>query len=131
MAEKPSQVRLAVNLVWISFVIGFLTIPFRWNSVQPRPSVPGILTDFFFSFGLLAILLYKISEGRNWARVLFLVLEILGTILIGGVLISGLVHLSRSALAVSVVQGLLQAWACVLLFTRPSGKYFTQYKHLE
>lgn len=82
--ERPDSVRLAVTLLYISLAVRVLTVPiaFLEGSRQGQGPIPGSLKAALVALGLLAFIfaLYvinRINSGRNWARILCLVLTIL------------------------------------------------------
>ena len=74
-------------------------------------------------FGLLFFLIRKISDGRNWARIVFLVLFLLGVPFSIPVYLE---EVSRNLfLAIlSSIQFILQVVAIYLMFTRNSTLWF-------
>jgi hypothetical protein len=91
-------------------------------------AVIGLITASF-----MAWIAVKISGGRNWARWLFAVVYVIGTVgsaLI--VLVARDIFFAAPAILQGnmVVQLVLQTAAIVLLFTTPSQQWF-RYKHAE
>jgi hypothetical protein len=76
---RPATVSLAVRLLWIAWALGALFILFK--PLTLRPAVPALVVRlisllFFVPFAWLN---FKIAARRNWARITFVVLGILGT----------------------------------------------------
>jgi hypothetical protein len=81
----------------------------------------------FVTAALIALIAAKVGAGRNWARWLFVVIYILGSVMFTVVLIvmpqeflslPGLLQVS------ALVQFILQTYALVLMFTRASRQWF-------
>ena len=76
---RPATVSLAVRLLWIGCALGVLFILFK-----PLPLRPGVSASLVRLISLLffvpfAWLNFKIAARRNWARITFVVLVIIGT----------------------------------------------------
>lgn len=81
---------------------------------------------------------YKITLGRNWARILFLVLMIIGFCVILPIYTLGIIigHKAFSAGVWFVIAGSLsvaglQIYACVLLFKKESAGFFARKKNVQ
>ena len=74
--ERPWQVSRAVTLLWVSFGIGVANS--LVNMVRQAGSAPMVLVFGLIGLlvgGLIAYWIYNaIAKGRNWARILYLVL---------------------------------------------------------
>jgi hypothetical protein len=75
------------------------------------------------TYAVLILLVLKIARGRNWARIVFLILFIIGTVPTLPIVRD---ELERAPLvgALSILQILLQIWVLVLLFTKPGSAWF-------
>jgi hypothetical protein len=123
-AEKPRSVTLAVTLLWVSFAIGIVRMPLDPAAnlkAIPHPAIVWPLVALILAFFCLIIL--KISSGKNWARITFLVVFLL-TLVLG--LPSLAAELARAPVlaAVSIASGVMQAYAAFLLFTSPGKSWF-------
>lgn len=122
-AQKPQPVVTAVNLLWASLAVGLVKMLMDFSNLSSM--APAAFTNFIliFTFALIAFLIFKISAGRDWARITFLVMFIIG-ILPALPIVLG--ELSRSAVVgvLSVAQIGLQVYALFLLFTRPGSSWF-------
>lgn len=121
--EKPSQIRTAVNLLWVSLAIGFAKSFIDMQHLSAQAS--SAFTNFILVFviAVMALLIVSISKGKNWARIIFLVLFVLGS-LPAVPLVLG--EFTRSPLlgAFSIVQIAIQIFALYLLFTKPGSRWF-------
>lgn len=126
LGGKPQSLTIAVNLLWASLAVGVLKVATTFIIPGLRnPNVsPGFaLTILLFVLGVFVLLVWKISIGRNWARITFLILTILGAY-------PSLRFLSHEFAmspmygAASLVQIGLQLCAIVLLFVKPASDWF-------
>jgi len=77
------------------------------------------------TFAVLALLIYFISAGRNWARITFLILFLIGLV---PTIPQIMATLDRSALGgvISFGQLLLQIVAMYLVFSKPGSTWFAK-----
>jgi hypothetical protein len=120
--EKPSQVTTAVRLLWSSLGLGILSSALQWEYLASLGSVGFILSVQILSFTVLAWLIWKISVGRNWARITFLVLAIIGLGFLAQ--IPSVFERSPASAVVGVIQLLLQFAALYLVFADPGRRWF-------
>ena len=79
---RPTQVVWAVRLLWATLILWVLQF---WSDMESTPSVAAVVPvlvveSFMVAFaGYVNICIYR---GRNWARILTLVLTILSTALV-------------------------------------------------
>jgi hypothetical protein len=72
---KPATVTRAIWLLCVS--LGILSVASLWLAFHnPIASQPG-----FFSLLIMAWLTHKTNQGRNWARITFLILYLVGTLI--------------------------------------------------
>ena len=125
--EKPKSVSLAVNLSWASLVLGVVKIIVDSNG--PTHQSPLIFVAFvlIITSALIVFLIFKISAGKNWARITLLVFFLLGMV---PEIFIVLTEFARSAIVgiISVAQVLLQVYALFLLFTKPGSEWFRKNK---
>lgn len=122
-SEKPRTVTVAVYLLWASIAIGAVKIPLDLPTLSAMPN-PGLIWSIvvlvlvFFCF-----LILKISAGRNWARITYLVLFLIGLIPAIPTLTA---EFGRSPILgiLTIAQAIMQAYAVFLLFTNPGKTWF-------
>ena len=116
-AQKPQPVVTAVYLLWVSLAVGLVKMLMYFSNLSGMAAAAFTSFILIFTFALIAFLIFKISAGRNWARITFLVMFIIG-VLLG--------EFSRSAVvgALSAAQIGLQVYALFLLFTQPGSSWF-------
>ena len=121
--QKPRPIVTAVNLLWASLAVGLVKMLMDFSNLSTV--APAAFTNFIlvFTFALSGFLIFKISAGRNWARITFLVLFIIGVLPTLPIVFG---EFSRSTVvgALSVAQIGLQVYALFLLFTQPGSGWF-------
>ncbi len=125
--SRPVAVTRAVQLLSASFVIG--AIRAVYNLVHKFSGTTLVLSIVFLIifFGICFFFVSKIAAGRNWARIVFLVLLIIGLPLATPTYIAEL----RTNLPyglVSIVVAIIQVLALVLLFAKTSNPWFRKHK---
>lgn len=139
--SRPKDIDRGVKLAYASLVFGMAAeiVDFRHSL-----TLDNLTTNVFF-FGLSVFLIVKVSSGRNWARIVFLLMFLampsLGAIalLVGivldpmflspmrGAILAALKHnpaMTTVIIVVGLASFLLQAAALFLWFTRSSGEWF-------
>jgi hypothetical protein len=124
-AERPIQVTRAVWLLWTVLALGTVV-----NFIRPQGAVPmGMLMAiviWLLSTAIYVLFIVKIAAGRNWARIVYLVLTLLGFLFIP-VSWSVLVEVMKSSVLYTVVYFLntaISVYALYLLFTKPANAWF-------
>lgn len=122
-AQKPQAVVTAINLLWASLAVGLVKMLLDFSNLSAV--APAAFTNFvlIFTFALIGILIFKISAERNWARITFLVMFVIGVLPTLPIVLG---EFSRSPVvgALSVAQIGLQVYALFLLFTQPGSSWF-------
>ena len=123
VVQKPQSITTAANLLWASLVVGLAKMLMDFSNLATL--APAAFTNFVlvFTFAVIAFLIFKISAGRNWARITFLVMFVIGML---PTLPLMLAEFSRSPVvgALSVAQVGLQVYALFLLFIQPGSVWF-------
>lgn len=133
--EKPQNVLIAVNLQWVSIAVGLIngllgptgvrglldpTGPLHQSSVT---LIAFIIIFILTVLGLMVLLTLKISAGKNWARITFLILYLLGLPLLSH--LPATFQQSTINGMIFVVQTVLQAAVLFLVFTKPGSEWFS------
>jgi hypothetical protein len=121
--DRPRSVGTAVTLLWVSLAVGIAKVALDFAHLRAMAPLGFTLFVLVATFAVLILLVLKIAAGRNWARITFLILFIIGTVPTLPVVRD---ELERAPLVggLSILQILLQIWALVLLFTRPGSAWF-------
>ena len=127
---RPKQVEWASWCLWGSIAIGFSALFFSDElknalgdiSADLRSLARGFLVVFLALFTALYLwLIQRMRAGRNWARVVLLVLTLMSLL---GDLSPGIWSEPAILIASSVVDVALQIAAIVLMFGRPGSEWF-------
>jgi len=123
----PASVQRAVICLWISAGLALILTLVQVTGLIETADVGLTAVIGLVTTGLLALIAAKISTGRGWARWLFAVIYIIGS-LASAVLAVVAPELFRALPALlqgsTVVQFLLQTTALVLIFTSTSRQWF-------
>ena len=76
--QIPLKTAYAVRLLWISLIFGIIRAIFEIINVEETIGVIIGVSIALPIIAIVALLIYMIGKGRNWARITFLVLFILG-----------------------------------------------------
>lgn len=123
---RPQCVSTAVLLIWVSMGIGLVRLLVIYSVLnRALPPVANLLvaTVLIFVFAIIFFLNVLLSAGKNWARILFLILFILGLIPTVPMLLAEVVNKPLTGL-VSLVQLALQGYATYSLFIHQSSEWF-------
>lgn len=121
--EKPIEVSRAVNCLWVSLALGFLKALIDMQHMSAQ-NAPGFINFILVAvIAINALLIYKIAQGKNWARITYLVLMVLGSLPSVPLLMN---EFGRSPIlgAFGIIQIGLQIFALWLLFTSPGKAWF-------
>ena len=78
--ERPRVVVIAVALLWTEVALGLLESLLDWRNLMASDSARfGLIVDVLF-VGLSVLINIMVWRGRNWARIVGLVLTILGVV---------------------------------------------------
>lgn len=128
--NKPDSVSTALTLLWISLAVGVLNsiISFS-NSVDLAQGYGSGFVIFvtLFVIAFMAFFIYMIGEGKNWARITFLVLFIIG---IPFSVLPAIILLLTDPISAmfSVGISILQLIALIFLFQKTSSDWFHSMK---
>ena len=124
IAYKPRKVALGIKLLSTSIVVGIV------NSVSSEliigngnySTVRGFLTTTT-TFGLMAFLIYRMNQRKNWARIAFSVLFLLGA-LPYLFLFAEIFKSSQVSGFLSAIITIIQIVALTLLYSEESNRWF-------
>jgi len=126
--ERPKEVTLAVKLLWTSLLLGVAGMFFQPLNATATAQWIGVIIGAGAVFGIWAWIVAKIAKGRNWARILFLVLVILGLVVTALVLPTAMTIYRARPLngLVSLINLVIEVVTMYLLLTAPARAWFKQ-----
>ena len=77
--EPPFAVKLASKLLWLGLGIAVLTQLLVLPELQRNPFFVPTVIGMVVSLAVNAWLFFKIGQGRNWARIVYLVLILISS----------------------------------------------------
>lgn len=124
--ERPREVLYAFWLTIASLTLGVIVIPLRLEVVKSQLLVFTII-GFVLTLTFTLFIFFKILQGRNWARLVFLILFFCGAPFAFPAVVT--VFQKSPALAiVRLVQLFLQMMAVVLLLQKSTRDWFKMLK---
>ena len=127
--ERPQAVKTAVKVLWGSMAVGLVKIPLDFAHLRAMVAMAPVaaLIGGLSGYALIAFLIAKISAGRNWARIVWLILSAIGVPL-NFAIISAEFTRAPGMGALSLLAVGMQVYGLFLLFTRPGSVWFRKYK---
>jgi hypothetical protein len=125
--ERPTQVTRAVQLLFISLVIGEIWAIFdlAQRASGSKFILAGLMVVAFFLLGF--VLVWRISARANWARIILLVLVLINLPFAVLANVGELKHSVRSGVVNIFIEVIL--WiGTYLLFTKKSNAWFGRRK---
>ncbi len=122
---RPPEIARAVVLLWTSLLLGVVRLVFDWRDLTADGAAPvGLMvTIAILTIAVLAGFVHLIARGRNWARIVFTGLYLLGLVVSLPDVWSELGTAPIAAL-VGALQLVLQGVALVLLFRPAAAAWF-------
>ncbi len=120
---QPNIVRFAVKLLWASIGLAIISAVVEVFSDFDKAIPILIITSISYSF--FSFLVIMIHKGKNWARILFLILITCGLVamIYSAFLIT---EYKINLLLLPITQMLLQLSALILLFRKSSSFWFKE-----
>ncbi|TXF79216.1 hypothetical protein [Chryseobacterium sp.] len=123
---KPQKTKTGISILIITLILGFLNVMLTefLTDIKSLSSAQGVFTTFF-TFLIIGFLIYEMNKGKNWARITFLILTVLGLFFLPFTL-PMLFEQSLVIGSLSSINGILQIAALILIFSGESNKWFKQ-----
>jgi hypothetical protein len=118
--ERPRQVTIAVAILWLGFFVGLLWLPISYRALS---MTTGALAGALAGMGINLWLIVKISQGRNWARIVFLAGALID-LAIRVYVLSHPAQVKTVQIIASVVEIPLVTVPLYLLFIGPGQRWF-------
>jgi FtsH-binding integral membrane protein len=135
--HKPKNVLLAVRLLWATIALGLMSTALYWNdkiSQLPAdfPMNPELFASIvlFITFSFLVWIMWQVSRGRNWARLLYLIVFLIGLPLYIPALLVEFDHSVGKGIFSTIIT-FMQLAALILLFTKEGNVWFKEQKALK
>jgi len=125
--SRPTETTLAIQFIYASLVIGMLRAVFGLTQRASGAALilAALIVISFFALGFF--LVWKISSGRNWARIILLILVLIN---LPFAVLANVSELKQSILSgtLSVLIELILWVGTCLLFTKTSNRWFRSRK---
>ena len=76
--SSSSVLRRATWILWVSFMIGVVNVALDWTYLTTLGSTKMAVGVLALTFGIIVFLTYHIGRGKNWARIVFLIMVLIG-----------------------------------------------------
>jgi hypothetical protein len=121
--ERPPAVSRALVLLYVTIVVGILRSAMEDTRLAGAYGVGFLVFVQLFVFAVLCLLCFFIANRRNWARIVYLVLTVIGTPLSVKPLLESFAATPISGF-LGVIQAAVGIVAAVLLFRREAASWF-------
>ena len=120
--SKPSSIGWATTLLWIAVMMGLVAVILDWPELTHANSADYVVVLWLITSAFWCFLILKISQGKNWARIVYLVFLVIAALKFP----SAFYEFSERPLLVLIGCGGLavQAVAMILLFTGSGKQWF-------
>ena len=125
--SRAANVGTAVTLLYITLGIGVVRSIMEASRNAQMASPGFVMFITFCVLGIMWFFIYMIGKGRNWARIIFLVLFIIGIPFSILPLLQSMAANPISGL-LGIGQTVIQIIALVFLFQKPSSIWFKEMK---
>jgi len=120
----PTQILLATRLLWVQLGLGLINSIIQWGYFTSKATPAFVITVQATTFVIMAWLIYKIWRGRNWARITFAILFLLGLIPALPIL-ADVFRRSLVAGCLTTAGTICQLVALYLIFVAPGRSWFS------
>lgn len=123
MSSRPPGVNRSIFLQLVALAIGLIATWIDWGHLKSLGPIQKVVLDAVVTLVLLSYLIWKMSQGKNWARISLLVLFLLGLPFYFSFVRA---EFGRSAIvaALSIMQALFQGAGLLLAFIAPAKYWF-------
>jgi hypothetical protein len=124
--HKPTSIIAAMNILYATLFLGIINWAIgRWGTNPPPSSPIEEAVVSLITLGIIFSLIKLIGSGKKWARVVLLVLFVLG-ILIFPLTLGPIFKFNLLVGVLTIFQALLQAVALIFLFLQASTQWFNK-----
>jgi hypothetical protein len=122
--SRPQDIDRGVKLAYASLLFGIVAEVVDFRHVLAMNSATDNLTTFVFAYGIPLFLILRVSSGRNWARIVLLLMFLVGLGLYAMFFPHDTLKRNPMMVFVTFVPTLLQGAALFFWFKRSSGAWF-------
>jgi hypothetical protein len=124
--HKPSSIVAAMNIMYAGLFLSILTWALGWwTTAMYAPAPVQSVVILIVTVGITFALIKCIGLGMKWARVVLLVLFLLGLAVMPWTIVA-LLKASMFVAVLSLLQTILQVIALYYLFSRASSQWFNR-----
>lgn len=124
--DRPTEVLCAVQLAFASLVVALIAIPLQ-PGVMKSQSLGFLILVMASSLLFTSFILFMIWRGQNWARLLFIILFVIG-VPFSFIGFLKTLPLNPVYAVINLIQISLQMMAVVLLLQHPARNWFKSVK---
>lgn len=125
MIARPSQVVLAMKLAFVGAVVGLIATSMSWDYYSALVGPTWFVVHQALALIVTIWIYYKMYVGRNWARILYLLLSLAGILSYSNwtvrALFASAPPIARISTIVNIGVNIAILW---LVFTVPGSKWF-------
>ena len=122
---RPRQITTVIQLAAVSYAFGLFSLIASWDFYSALQPVSYTIANQIASLALLVFIYYKIYCGRNWARIVLLVVSLLGMLMMFSRMFQNITLASPPVARLSMLVGLATNLAILwLLFISPGRHWF-------
>ena len=129
---RPAQINRAIGLLCLTLTIGTLELVIiswhTWRHTQVHSvaaSLGAYIAIAIVFLGLCGFLIWKIAQGRNWARITWLIVFVIGLWHYPSSLRSTF-HRSPVLAILNITDTAIEVYALLLMFTSPGRSWFSR-----
>lgn len=140
LSTRPSATSNAVKLLYLSLILSivfgiiFIATGHEIKNLPEHISVTQFMLIAIVSLAVVSLIKYwfirMIGGGRNWARIIYLIIVILGLLAMGSH-IHSLINQGTLYIISSIITTVIDICAVFLLFTSASNAWFSGKKSAE
>ncbi|WP_291134385.1 hypothetical protein [Flavobacterium sp. UBA7663] len=112
LEHKPTKLTKAINLLIVSIIIGIINFFIANFDTIDLTKIATVILTFLF----MSVFVYLINARKKWARTVFLILFLLGSLMFPFT-VATLFEQNPIAAIISVVLTIIQIFALVLLYS--------------
>lgn len=121
---QPDKVSIAIKLLYLALAIEIFQLILNASALSKLASFISVIITNVIILAILALFIFMIGKGKNWARYALLVYSVIFIPMSIYSMFQSPVQLNPFAIVISISTAALQIIALVLLFQKPSADWF-------